>query len=564
MDPGAARLVFVPPAGGHLTAGGRPYRGLLEVFLSRAGRVVLVNEVGLEDYLRGVVPEELGPAAWPQLEALKAQAVAARTYAVGNRGQYAEEGYDLCDTPRCQVYGGMGSEHPLSDRAVAETRGEFLAWGDRPINALYTSTCGGHTEDVEVVFPDLDAPWLRGVPCIPGEEALLAGAREVRGRALPSSREVPATRDAPAILDLAALVAHGIASPALLDPVKRAAPVEAAEVSRWFAALARRAGLPPPPPLAGRPTRLAIWRLARLVFEGRGTDAALGPGDERALLTPAQQAELPGDARRVVAGLVARGLLRPGPDGAFLPGGVPSRNEVLALVARIARRLAAIPLRRATVERSGGPALSLRERRAVRSWPTGEASPVLLARTGGRWHPVDRLLLWPGDRVRFVPREDGPGLALLALDGRRSLADDRFSRHYRWSIARTREEIEESLAGVAPVGRLLDLRVLRRGVSGRVAAVELVGTSGKAVVEGFRLRRALGLRETLFSVLVQHDPDGLLRRAVFDGRGWGHGVGMCQVGAYGMAARGASYREILHHYYTGVRLVRLAGKGEGR
>ncbi len=563
FDPGARRLVFVAPPGQYLVAGGRPYRGLLEAFLSAAGEVVLVNELDLEDYLRGVVPEELGPAAWPELEALKAQAVAARTYALGNRGQYAEEGYDLCDTPRCQVYGGMGSEHPLSDRAVRETAGEFLAYGDRPINALYTSTCGGHTEDVQVVFPEMDAPWLRGVPCIPGEESLLAGAREVAGRPVPENDPVPATRDTAGVLDLALLVAHDVVDARVLSPAFRAGAVEAVEITRWFAALARRAGLPAPPPFVGTPTRLATWRHARLVFAGGGLDAALGPGDERALLTPAQLAELPEDSRRVVAGLVARGLLRPGPDGLFRPGGVPARDEVLALLARAARRLDALPVHRGTVERGTGGPLVLRERRAARPFPVGPVPPFLAARTGGRWHPVERLVLWPGDRVAWVPRQDGPGLAFLALEGRRSLADDRFSRHYRWTVGRTREEIESSLAGIAPVGRLLNIRVLRRGISGRVAAIELVGTAGRAVIEGFRLRRALGLRETLFSMLVQHDPDGLVRRVVFDGRGWGHGVGMCQVGAYGMAARGADYREILHHYYSGVRLVRFR-PGEGR
>ncbi len=564
FDPSAARLVFVPPDGEHLTAGGRPYRGLLEAFLSPAGKVVLVNELNLEDYLRGVVPEELGPAAWPELAALKAQAVAARTYALGNRGQYAAEGYDLCDTPRCQVYGGMGSEHPLSDRAVEETRGEFLAFGDRPINALYTSTCGGHTEDAAVVFPEMDAPWLRGVPCIPDEEALLAGSREIAGRPVPGEGAFPAPRDAPDPLDLGLLVAHGVVGPRVLAAKTRAGGVESAEIARWFAALAGRAGLPAPPPFLGAPTRLATWRHARLVFAGGGTDAALGPGDERALLTPAQLAELPGEDRRLVAGLVARHLLRPGPDGLFLPGGTPSRAEVLALLAREARRLDAIPVHRGTVGRGNTAGeLVLRDRRTERSFSTGPPPPLLYARTGGRWHPVSRLVLWPGDRVLWVPRGDGGGLALLALRGRQALADDRFSRHYRWTVTRTREQIEESLSGVAPVGRLLDIRVLRRGISGRVGAIELVGTAGRAVVNGFRLRRALGLRETLFSLVVQHDPDGLVRRVVFDGRGWGHGVGMCQVGAYGMAARGADYRAILRHYYTGVRIVRFR-PGEGR
>ncbi len=75
------------------------YRGSVEVRASANGKLTVVNLVNLEDYLRGVVPNELSPVAYPQIEALKAQAVAARTYALRNRGQYASQGYDLCATP---------------------------------------------------------------------------------------------------------------------------------------------------------------------------------------------------------------------------------------------------------------------------------------------------------------------------------------------------------------------------------------------------------------------------------------------------------------------------------
>ena len=80
----------------------------------------------LEDYLRGVVPVEMGPELYDSLDSLKAQAVAARTYTVRGLGGFLAEGFDLCASPRCQVYGGMDAEHPLSDRAVAETAGEIV------------------------------------------------------------------------------------------------------------------------------------------------------------------------------------------------------------------------------------------------------------------------------------------------------------------------------------------------------------------------------------------------------------------------------------------------------
>jgi len=90
---------------------GQPYRGRIEVFLNRRGRLTVVNVVPLEAYLRGVVPNELSPTVFSNLEALKAQAIAARTYALKNRGKYAAEGYDLLPTAASQVYRGQASEH---------------------------------------------------------------------------------------------------------------------------------------------------------------------------------------------------------------------------------------------------------------------------------------------------------------------------------------------------------------------------------------------------------------------------------------------------------------------
>jgi hypothetical protein len=150
----------------HLQAQTTVYRGLLEVRPAEEGKLTLVNVVNLEDYLRGVVPNELSPEAFPQIEALKAQAVAARTYALAHLGDYSSKGYDVCATPACQVYRGQGSEHPLTDRAVEETRGVVAMWRGRPIRAYYTSTCGGHTEEGGAIFDD-DAPYLRGVTCLP-------------------------------------------------------------------------------------------------------------------------------------------------------------------------------------------------------------------------------------------------------------------------------------------------------------------------------------------------------------------------------------------------------------
>ncbi|HSK64892.1 MAG TPA: SpoIID/LytB domain-containing protein, partial [Pyrinomonadaceae bacterium] len=142
----------------------RPYRGRIEVFTNLRGSLTVVNELGLEDYVRGVVANELSPGGYPAIEAQKAQAIAARTYALKNRGQFMAQGFDLLPTTRSQVYRGLTSENPLSTRAVDETRGIVATFAGEPINALYTSTCGGRTEDSENIF-NQPVPYLRGREC---------------------------------------------------------------------------------------------------------------------------------------------------------------------------------------------------------------------------------------------------------------------------------------------------------------------------------------------------------------------------------------------------------------
>ena len=140
---------------------GKAYRGKLEVFVNSHGSLTVVNVVPLEDYLLGVVPSELG---LPQLEAQKAQAVAARTYAVANIGGYGEQGFDMVPTIWSQVYKGVSIETEMGTLAVNSTRGIVATYQGKPINALYTSTCGGRTENSENIF-DKAEPYLRGVEC---------------------------------------------------------------------------------------------------------------------------------------------------------------------------------------------------------------------------------------------------------------------------------------------------------------------------------------------------------------------------------------------------------------
>lgn len=140
--------------------GASTYRGLLR--LTPAG---VVNVVGLQAYLRGVVPSEV-PASWPDA-AVEAQAVAARTYAVFERGDVpAGRDYDLCDTSACQVYAGAAGEHPDSDAAVAATVGEVRTYDGVPIFAQFSASNGGYS--VDGGYPYLvardDSTYDHGIP----------------------------------------------------------------------------------------------------------------------------------------------------------------------------------------------------------------------------------------------------------------------------------------------------------------------------------------------------------------------------------------------------------------
>jgi stage II sporulation protein D len=156
------RVTFVPRAGAHvrLRAGttDRAYHGALRVSRDdRRGRLMLINTVGLEDYVASVVASEY---PFREIEGIKAQAVLARTYALKSRGKYGN--YDSVDHVGSQVYRGIGSETPYARRAAEATHGEILTYRGAPIEAVYSSSSGGHTADNDAVWNGRPLPYLRG------------------------------------------------------------------------------------------------------------------------------------------------------------------------------------------------------------------------------------------------------------------------------------------------------------------------------------------------------------------------------------------------------------------
>ena len=126
--------------------GSTTYRGVLRSVPSSPGNRITVNVLPLETYLRGVVPAETYASTWEQ-QALRAQAVAARTYAVHERADRRSSPYDLCETEACQHYGGASAEYPTTDTAVQATARKILTYGGEPAFTQFTASSGGWTVD---------------------------------------------------------------------------------------------------------------------------------------------------------------------------------------------------------------------------------------------------------------------------------------------------------------------------------------------------------------------------------------------------------------------------------
>lgn len=140
----------------------RHYRGILRL-LPRGETVRVINIVYMEDYLRGVVPPEIGARTEYELEAVKAQAVAARTYAMAHMKQYEGEPYDMKSSIMDQVYDGATGENKLANKAIDQTAGRVMTYRDELINAYFHSTCGGRTDDIADVWDRKDIAYLKSI-----------------------------------------------------------------------------------------------------------------------------------------------------------------------------------------------------------------------------------------------------------------------------------------------------------------------------------------------------------------------------------------------------------------
>ncbi len=551
----------IPPPAFRLD--GASYRGSLEVRGGETG-IIAVNRVPLEDYLLGVVPCELGPDRFPLLEALKAQAVAARTYTLKHLGRHRGEGFDLCDTPHCQVYGGAGREKPLSSEAVRQTAGLAAFHQGTLAETLYTSTCGGRTEISSAVFSGPAEPYLGGVPCTTGRRSGITISRnQVRRSPAVKERETGADLG----FSLGLLAALGIVEDGEVTGSNDVEPgVGRAEAGKWIGRVLLRhdrkheavegaeAGsysrLPSRSQLALQLCLALGWKERMdVLFTVEDLDEILG-----------SDCDCGDDERRALACLVTAGIFHRHLDGSVAANHSMSRGAFCAALARLVLYLEPGLLAQSALAGAEEGRLVLRTGEMVEQREIAHCGIRLFEQRKDATLPIaaDRFRI--GDRVLVLLDRQWRVLMMVRIPADGGVSADRYSPYALWSIVMDREAIEALLQENGhQVGRLVDLLPLERGPGGRLTRLRVVGSSGNTVLRGLDIRWNLGTRENFFFIDRLADPEGSIRAYRFTGRGWGHGVGMCQVGAAGLAETGATFIEILEHYYPGIRIEPAAG-----
>lgn len=531
---------------------GKAYRGKIEVFVNSRGSLTIVNVVNLEDYLRGVVPNELG---LPALEAEKAQAVAARTYAVANINQFGAQGFDILPTTRSQVYRGYSSESQMGTQAVNETRGIVATYHGKPINALYTSTCGGRTENSENVF-EFNEPYLRGVEC------------SLEGRAnfdpfLVKTIRQPAKIDTAENLELVRLMSlfavnnFQLITNQLSDDWFKETPTQS-EMGNWINNIAVRLGktFPNVSKETTKPAELA-HTLAQMIYGDTYADTLLSESDINYQLSFDDANDIPKDRRADVAILLRDGYFTIYPDMTIKPNKSLSRAWMLRLIQQIYAKKKWLPTLQTGVTQASTDGKLVIKTGAKTGKPLNVRPDVFLFRQfGDDFYSVKEAALIGGETVNYQTNAMGEVTYLEIKPSTTTTVAEKMSPFTLWNVNLSPGAVQSRLSRyVRGIGTLYDVRIAQKGFSRRAIDLEIVGSNGTFHLKGGKIRSALRLNEQLFVLNKRYDSTGRAISYSFTGRGWGHGVGMCQYGAYGLAKMGVKYDAIVKHYYTGIDLT---------
>ncbi|HEY0049341.1 MAG TPA: hypothetical protein VGB68_08665, partial [Pyrinomonadaceae bacterium] len=472
-----------------------------------------------------------------------------------NIGQFGKQGFDLLPTTRSQVYEGFSSESRMGTQAVMETRGLVATYKGKPINALYTSTCGGRTENSENIF-EFNEPYLRGVECS------LEGRRHFEPTLVKTVRLPARLRDERNVelvrqMSLYALNGFQLSTAQLNDEWFEDAPSES-EVSNWLNQLAVRFGktFPSVNKETGKPAELARI-LAQMIYGDAYADTLLSEADINYQLSFDDAAEIPKERRADIAILLRDGYFTIHPDLTLKPNRAFSRARMLRLIQQIFdKKKWSIALQSGVTQASENGKLIVKSGKTSRQL-TVRPDVFLFRQFGESLYQVKETALVGGETVNFLTNSTGEVTYLEIKPAVTTVTAEKMSPFTLWNVNLSASAVQSRLARyVRGMGSLIDVRIAQKGYSRRATDLEIVATNGTFHLKRGKIRSALKLREQLFVMNKRYDSTGKAVSYSFTGRGWGHGVGMCQYGAYGLGKMGVKYDAILKHYYTGIDLTK--------
>ena len=360
--------------------------------------------------------------------------------------------------------------------------------------------------------------------------------------------------------DVALLAVNGFSIPT--DKVSSSwlsGHVTVPEVSEWLAIVGRLAHVSQFtfPEDSTRPPAFSS-ALVVAVFGDKRADTLMNNADVDYLLGFRDGEQVPAANRADVAMLLRDGCLSLFADATLRPKDPISRARALHAITRLLGSRNLLALQKGTTRPAQGGIMMLRSSKGKDQPIVVSHDAFLFREFGENLYQMKSLILVGAEPATFHVSPKGEVDYLEVRPAANGAAADRFSSLTKWTTELSLGEVQSRLGrSVRGIGAITDLRVEARGFSRRVIDLEVVGTQGTGHVRGGRIRSALGLHEQLFVIDRLYNAINRVTGFVFTGRGWGHGVGMCQFGAYGLAKQGLNVEQILKTYYTGIELTKM-------
>jgi len=330
------------------------------------------------------------------------------------------------------------------------------------------------------------------------------------------------------------------------------------EMSNWLNQLAGRFGKTYPNVNKDTAKPIELARILGLYLYNPGeADTLLSDSDINYHLSFDDASEIPRDRRAELAMLMRDGYFTVHADLTLKPNKPFTRAKMLRLIRQIYEKRKWMPsLQSGTTKATVDGKLVLRVGKTERQVAI-RPDVFLFRKFGGDLYQVKEAALVGGENVNFQTDASGNVFYLEIHPTDTPTVAENMSPFTNWKTTLGAGAVQTRLSRyVRGIGTLYDINIKEKGYSRRAVELEIIGSNGTKTLRGGKIRSALRLNEQLFVIDKKYGAGNQVASYTFTGRGWGHGVGMCQYGAYGLAKMGVKYDEIIKHYYTGVELTK--------